>query len=542
LAAAKPRYPPESRVRPPARFAKTSFAATYNGRISRRPRPGRAHAALVSPPVSPLATAANRTRPHESNRRVSRRPTQSDECPERPPPCRSTLRVSRRTFCHQPESIMRLSPQGLKSLASSIAFGTAARNVALGVMLPVALASTIVVAEAKPAAKAKAAHAAPAAAEQFTGAPATFMPGAVPPPGVNARSWVLVDATSNTVLASGNADERVEPASLTKLMTAYLVFEALDKKKISMEQIITPSEAVRRVGLDESRMFIEANKPVSVHDLVYGMIIQSGNDAAIALAELVGGSEGQFVTLMNAEAQRLGMKGTHFADVNGMPDPNHYTTAGDLAKLSAHLIRDFPQYYGIFSEKEFKYNNIRQGNRNRLLWLDPTVDGLKTGHTQAAGYCLIASAKRAIPGVDGQRRLVSVMMGEPKEGERTQDSMKMLNYGYSAFDAVRLFKGGQAMSTPRVYKGKENTVQVGVKSDQWVTVPRGLGDKVKPEVDVNAPLIAPLAEGQQVGTVKLVADGKTLSEFPVVALQPVPEAGIFGRIWDSILLMFSKKK
>ena len=245
---------------------------------------------------------------------------------------------------------MRLSPQGLKSLASSIAFGTAARNVALGVMLPVALASTIVVAEAKPAAKAKAAHAAPAATEQFTGAPATYMPGAVPPPGVNARSWVLVDATSNTVLASGNADERVEPASLTKLMTAYLVFEALDKKKISMEQIVTPSEAVRRVGRDESRMFIEANKPVSVHDLVYGMIIQSGNDAAIALAELVGGSEGQFVTLMNDEAQRLGMKGTHFADVNGMPDPNHYTTAGDLAKLSAHLIRDFPQYYSIFSE------------------------------------------------------------------------------------------------------------------------------------------------------------------------------------------------
>ncbi|MCA8155406.1 D-alanyl-D-alanine carboxypeptidase [Burkholderia contaminans] len=437
---------------------------------------------------------------------------------------------------------MRLSPRGLKSLASSIAFGTAARNVALGVMLPVALASTIVVAEAKPAAKAKAAHAAPAATEQFTGAPATYMPGAVPPPGVNARSWVLVDATSNTVLASGNADERVEPASLTKLMTAYLVFEALDKKKISMEQIVTPSEAVRRVGRDESRMFIEANKPVSVHDLVYGMIIQSGNDAAIALAELVGGSEGQFVTLMNDEAQRLGMKGTHFADVNGMPDPNHYTTAGDLAKLSAHLIRDFPQYYGIFSEKEFKYNNIRQGNRNRLLWLDPTVDGLKTGHTQAAGYCLIASAKRAIPGVDGQRRLVSVMMGEQKENDRTQDSMKMLNYGYSAFDSVRLFKGGQAMSTPRVYKGKENTVQVGVKGDQWATVPRGLGDKIKTEVDVNAPLIAPLAEGQQVGTVKIVADGKTLSEFPVVALQAVPEAGIFGRIWDSILLMFSKKK
>ncbi|NIF74099.1 D-alanyl-D-alanine carboxypeptidase, partial [Burkholderia sp. Ap-962] len=381
-----------------------------------------------------------------------------------------------------------------------------------------------------------------AAAAAPTGAPATYMPGAVPPPGVNARSWVLVDASSNQVLASGNADERVEPASLTKLMTAYLVFEALSTKKISMEQIVTPSEAVRRVGTDESRMFIEANKPVSVHDLVYGMIIQSGNDAAIALAELVGGSESQFVNMMNAEAQKLGMSGTHFADVNGMPDPQHYTTAGDLAKLSARLIRDFPDYYNIFSVKEFSYNNIRQPNRNRLLWIDPTVDGLKTGHTQAAGYCLIASAKRPLPGADGgTRRLVSVMMGETKESDRVQDSMKMLNYGYSAFDAVRLYKGGQAVETPRVYKGRANSVQVGVQKDQFVTLPKGVGDKVKPQVTLNTPLIAPLAEGQQVGTVQFVADGKTVAQFPVVALQAVPEAGLLGRIWDSILLMFSKK-
>ncbi|NIF66342.1 D-alanyl-D-alanine carboxypeptidase, partial [Burkholderia sp. Cy-647] len=384
--------------------------------------------------------------------------------------------------------------------------------------------------------------AAAAAAAAPTGAPATYMPGAVPPPGVNARSWVLVDASSNQVLASGNADERVEPASLTKLMTAYLVFEALSTKKISMEQIVTPSEAVRRVGTDESRMFIEANKPVSVHDLVYGMIIQSGNDAAIALAELVGGSESQFVNMMNAEAQKLGMSGTHFADVNGMPDPQHYTTAGDLAKLSARLIRDFPDYYNIFSVKEFSYNNIRQPNRNRLLWIDPTVDGLKTGHTQAAGYCLIASAKRPLPGADGgTRRLVSVMMGETKESDRVQDSMKMLNYGYSAFDAVRLYKGGQAVETPRVYKGRANSVQVGVQKDQFVTLPKGVGDKVKPQVTLNTPLIAPLAEGQQVGTVQFVADGKTVAQFPVVALQAVPEAGLLGRIWDSILLMFSKK-
>ncbi|MBN3727998.1 D-alanyl-D-alanine carboxypeptidase family protein, partial [Burkholderia sp. Ac-20379] len=386
----------------------------------------------------------------------------------------------------------------------------------------------------------KKAAAAAAAAAAPTGAPATFMPGAVPPPGVNARSWVLVDASSNQVLASGNADERVEPASLTKLMTAYLVFEALSTKKISMEQIVTPSDAVRRVGTDESRMFIEAEKPVSVHDLVYGMIIQSGNDAAIALAELVGGSESQFVNMMNTEAQKLGMTGTHFADVNGMPDPQHYTTAGDLAKLSARLIRDFPDYYNIFSVKEFRYNNITQANRNRLLWTDPTVDGLKTGHTQAAGYCLIASAKRPLAD-GGTRRLVSVMMGETKESDRVADSMKMLNYGYSAFDAVRLYKGGQAVATPRVYKGKDNSVQVGVQKDQFVTLPKGVGDKIKPQVTLNTPLIAPLAEGQQVGSVQFVADGKTVAQFPVVALQAVPEAGLFGRIWDSILLMFAKK-
>jgi D-alanyl-D-alanine carboxypeptidase (penicillin-binding protein 5/6) len=365
----------------------------------------------------------------------------------------------------------------------------------------------------------------------------------VPPPAVNARSWVLVDATSNQVLASGNADERVEPASLTKLMTAYLVFEALDTKKITMDQTIEPSEAVRRVKTDESRMFIEANKPVTVHDLVYGMIVQSGNDAAIALAELVGGSEAQFVNMMNNEAQKLGMKHTHFADVNGMPDAQHYTTAGDLAVLSARLIRDYPDYYNIFSVKEFTYNKIKQPNRNRLLWIDPTVDGLKTGHTQAAGYCLIASAKRPLPGTtDGSRRLVSVMMGEAKEHDRVQDSLKMLNYGYTAYDTTRLYKANQVVATPRVYKGTVDSVQVGVKGDQYITLPKGAADKAKPQIELNDPLVAPLVNGQQVGTAKLVADGKVLAQFPVVALQPVQQAGVVGRVWDSLMLMFNKKK
>lgn len=363
----------------------------------------------------------------------------------------------------------------------------------------------------------------------------------VAPPAVQAHAWVLVDATSNQTLASSNADERVEPASLTKLLTTYLVFAALRDKKISMEQIIEPSESVRRVGTDESRMFIEANKPVSVHDLVHGMITQSGNDAAIALAELVGGSEAGFVVLMNKQAAALGMTHSHFADVNGMPDANHYTTAGDLAILATHLIRDFPDYYAIFSEREFTYNKIRQPNRNRLLWLDPTVDGMKTGHTKAAGYCLIASANRPLAN-GGQRRLVSVMMGEPKESLRVQDSLKMLNYGYTAYDGVRLYAANQVIDTPRVYKGQADAVKIGVKREQYITVPKGMGDKIKPVLVRNDPIIAPIADGQQLGVVKVMSDSQELTQFPVVALTAVPQAGIVGRLWDTAILMFQKKK
>ncbi len=363
----------------------------------------------------------------------------------------------------------------------------------------------------------------------------------VPPPAVNARSWVLIDATTNQMLASGNPDARSEPASLTKLMTSYLVFDALATKKISMDQIVTPSDAVRRVGTDQSRMFIEAGKPVSVHDLVYGMIIQSGNDAAIALAELVGGSEANFVTMMNAEAQKLGMTHTHFADVNGMPAPQHYTSAGDLAILSTRLIRDFPEYYSIFSVKEFTYDKIKQANRNRLLWLDPTVDGLKTGYTAAAGYCLIASAQR--PDGNGiNRRLVTVIMGESKENDRITDGMKMLDYGYQAYTDVRLFHGGQVLQTPRVYKGTAIEVKVGVQADQLITVPRGQANTFKTDVSLNEPLIAPLAVGQQVGVAKVTsADGKVIASVPVVALNAVPEAGVLGRLWDTMLLSLHKK-
>ncbi|UUM21542.1 D-alanyl-D-alanine carboxypeptidase [Mycoavidus sp. SF9855] len=363
----------------------------------------------------------------------------------------------------------------------------------------------------------------------------------VPPPTVLARSWILMDATSNQVLAASNPDEQVEPASLTKLMTAYLVFEALKDKKIGMEQSIVPSDAVRRVKPDESRMFIQANKPVTVSDLVHGMVVQSGNDAVIALAELIGGSEANFLTLMNQAAQRLGMKHTHYADVNGLPNPQHYTSASDVALLSVRLIQDFPEYYPLFALKEFTYNKIRQFNRNRLLWLDSTVDGVKTGHTTSAGFCLAASAKRPLPQTpEISRRLVTVMMGERKEQDRVQDSLKMLNYGYQAYDMVRLYPGAQPVDTPRLFKGAANTLKVGVKSDKFITVPRGMGDKIKPIAHLNAPLIAPIANGQPVGIVKVMADDKEIAAFPLVALEEIKEAGFFGRWWDTAWLMLLK--
>ncbi len=363
----------------------------------------------------------------------------------------------------------------------------------------------------------------------------------VPPPAVLARSWVLLDVTSNQILASENAQERVEPASLTKLISAYVVFQALKDKKIAMEQTVIPSNIVRQVKRDESRMFIEANKPVTVDALVHGLIVQSGNDAALALAELVGGSEANFVAMMNDTAKRLGMAHTHFADTNGLPHQDHYTTAADLAVLSMHLIKDFPEYYSIFAVKEYTYNRIRQSNRNRLLWIDPSVDGLKTGHTETAGFCLAASAKRPLANMPNQnRRLVSVIMGERKESDRIQDSLKMLNYGFQAYDGVPLYKAGQVLNTLRIYKGKLNQLKVGIAADVMVSVPRGSSDKIKTTLSMSTPLIAPIAKGQALGTVQVQVDGKPITTLPVVALEAVPESNIVGRAWDSLLLKIQK--
>ncbi|NWK43084.1 D-alanyl-D-alanine carboxypeptidase family protein [Ralstonia pickettii] len=379
-----------------------------------------------------------------------------------------------------------------------------------------------------------------AAAVLVTALPAMAQP--VPAPQVAARSWMLTDVTSGQVLGGANMDERIEPASLTKLMTAYLVFEAVRDGKLKYDQMITPTETVRTVKNDESRMFLEAGKPASVRELTQGLIIQSGNDAALVLAEAVGGTETNFVMLMNREAERLGMKNTHFMNAAGLPDPNHYSTARDLSILTAALIKNFPQDYKFYSQKDFTYNNIKQSNRNRLLWLDPTVDGGKTGHTKSAGYCLVTSANRPLPDVPGaSRRLLSVIVGTKSDAIRTQESLKVLNYGYQFFDTVRLYQAKEALQTPDVYKGQAKSVKLGVAEDKWITVPKGASARLKPVLERKDPLIAPIAQGQQLGTVKVMDGSTVVSEFPVVALEAVPEAGFIGRTIDAVKLWFKKK-
>ena len=348
-------------------------------------------------------------------------------------------------------------------------------------------------------------------------------------PRVMGRSWMVGDLTSGQVLVAEKADERIEPASLTKLMTAYLVFAALREKKLSLGQPVPVSpRAWRAPG---SRMFIEPRKPVTVDELIKGMEVQSGNDACIALAEAVAGSEDVFAQMMNREAARLGMANSRFVNATGLPDAQHYSTARDLYILAAAVIRDFPEEYArYYAIKEFRYNNITQPNRNRLLWLDPTVDGVKTGHTDAAGYCLIASSKR------GPRRLLSVLLGSTSESARAQESQKLLNWGYQFFDSVKLFGSGEVVRTLEVWKGAARVVKAGVKGELYVTVPKGEADKLKAELVAQQPLIAPVAQGQRVGTLRVALDGKPLAEYPLLALEAVGPAGIFGRAWDTLRL------
>ena len=355
-----------------------------------------------------------------------------------------------------------------------------------------------------------------------------------PPPqalSVAAKSYILTDFQSGQALVSRNAHERVEPASLTKLMTAYVVFSALYQKRITLTQVVPVSERAWRA--QGSRMFIEPNKQVTVDELMRGMIVQSGNDACIALAEGVSGSEDAFVQLMNKQARRLGMKNTRFANSTGLPNPEHYSTAHDLALLAAAMIRDFPEYYPLYSLREYTYNKITQPNRNRLLWLDPNVDGLKTGHTEAAGYCLITSAKR------GERRLISVMMGTASDSARAMESQRLLNHGFQFYDTVRLYPKEHEVIAIQLWKGAQDKLKTGFGYDVYFSLPRHQTDKLKARMEYKQPLMAPISAGQKVGTVKFTLEGKQVAEHPLVALETVSTANIFGRAWDSIRLIFN---
>ncbi len=352
-----------------------------------------------------------------------------------------------------------------------------------------------------------------------------------PPLTIAAKSYLLADFQTGQTLASENAHEQIEPASLTKLMTAYVVFSALKQKHISLSQNIHVSErAWRMIG---SRMFIEPNKKVTVDELIRGMIVQSGNDACIALAEIIAGSEEVFVQMMNKEAARLGMLNTHFTNTTGLPDTNHFSTAHDLAMLAAAIIRDFPEFYPLYSLKEYTYNDITQPNRNRLLWLDPHVDGLKTGWTKTAGYCLITSAKR------DKQRLISVIIGSDSAKTRSIESQRLLNYGFQFYDTVHLYNKSQGVTTIQLWKGNQNQLKAGFSHDVYFTLLKGQADKLKATMEYKQPLIAPINAGDNVGTVKFTLDGKPMATYPLVALESIGTTNIFGRTWDSIQLLFN---
>ena len=355
---------------------------------------------------------------------------------------------------------------------------------------------------------------------------------AIPAPSAAAAGWLVTDVTSGQTLAAQNADERRDPASLTKLMTAYAVFGALRSKTIVPSQMAPVSE--RAWKAEGSRMFIEPRRAVSVDELLRGMIVQSGNDASIALAELVGGTEEAFVQKMNAEAVKLGMTNSRFVNVTGLSQPQHYSTAADLAKVAAALIRDYPEYYPLYSQKEFRYNNITQPNRNRLLWSDPHVDGMKTGHTDAAGWCLVATAQR------GDRRVLAVVLGASSDAARASEAQKLLNWGFQAFDTVQLYQSGKQVTTLRVWKGTLPEVPAGFLADRYLTLPKGKADKLAVTMQAEEPLVAPIARAQRVGLVKISLEGKPVAEFPMIALEDVPLASLLGRTWDSIRLWFKK--
>jgi serine-type D-Ala-D-Ala carboxypeptidase (penicillin-binding protein 5/6) len=370
--------------------------------------------------------------------------------------------------------------------------------------------------------------AAAAAVSSFAQAPA--------PPEVAARNYILLDLNSNQVLAERDADAQADPASLTKLMTAYLVFAAIRDKKLSLEQTLPVSQrawAERKGG--GSLMFIDTTMAPKVDDLLRGMIVQSGNDASVVLAEAVGGSLDVFVGMMNKQAQAWGLKNTQFRNVTGLSEPGHHASTRDVATIAAKVITDFPDFYALYSIRQFTYNKIKQDNRNLLLGRDPTVDGMKTGFTEAAGYCLVASAVRELP--NGKRRLVSVVLGTASREARAAESQKLLNWGFQAWDAVRLFEAGKPVLTVPVWKAKLPEVPLGAPGAMFVSVPKGEGDKLKTQVERTDPLVAPLTQGQKVGQIKVTTSGGVpVASVPLVVMQPVELAGIVGRTWDALRL------
>ena len=342
-------------------------------------------------------------------------------------------------------------------------------------------------------------------------------------------TYILTDFQSGQTLVSQNPSKRVEPASLTKMMTAQIVFSALRQKRISLKQIVPVSKKAWRA--EGSRMFIEPGKAVTIEELINGLIVQSGNDASIALAEAIAGSEENFVNLMNKEAERLGMKGTHFTNTSGLPNPDHFTTAHDLTLLVSDIIRRFPEYYPLYSLREYTYNKISQPNRNRLLWLDPNVDGLKTGYTKAAGYCLVASAKR------NNRRLISIILGAKSNSVRIKESQRLLNYGFLSYDTVRVFRKKQEVATIKLWKGQQKILRTGFNHDLYFSLPKGQASKLKASMEYKQPLIAPINVGQEVGVVKFIFDGKKMGKYPLIALESVEESSFFSRMWDEVLLL-----
>ena len=358
------------------------------------------------------------------------------------------------------------------------------------------------------------------------------VPSLVPaPPAVGATAFLLLDHHSGRVIAEKNADQRIEPASLTKLMTAYVVFYEMRNGNINNDELVTISKKAWK--MQGSKMFIEVGKHIAVEKLIKGIIIQSGNDATVALAEHIAGAEDDFVTLMNRHAQNLGMQGTHFVNSTGWPHAEHYTTASDMAKLTRALIEEFPDHYALYKIKEYTFNNIRQFNRNRLLWRDDRVDGVKTGHTESAGYCLISSAKKK------DMRLISIVMGARSEQARENASRKLLNYGFRFYETFPLHASHEALTSMRIWKGKEEQIALGLNEPLYITIPRGSRNKVKANMKVDAMITAPAKKGQAFGSVNVTLNGEELVSKPLIALNTVEEGGLWRKLVDNVILMFN---